>query len=109
MIGIALMLAAAGNAPNFHTGNTLYAECTSEIGSAAYGVCTGYIEGIFDYDAVIQANLVRPVICTGPDATIERLRDAVVQYLKDHPEARDQAASTLINIALHQAFPCPDP
>ena len=44
----------------------------------------------------------------GRGITVGQLVEVVVNYLRDHPEARHYAANSVAGVALKQAFPCKD-
>jgi hypothetical protein len=111
---IALANAPAGRAqdprtPGYVNGDRLIYRCISDD-HADDGLCLGYILGVIDAMQAAQASggallfgwRARP----SPDATAQRLRDAVVRFLMAHPQTRLSSASGLVAKALSDAFPC---
>ncbi len=64
------------------------------------GVCGGFVT------AAGQVVQIAGKGCFADGVTLEQSRDVVVKYLKDHPEARHEAAVSLASRALTHAFPC---
>lgn len=96
---VARFCIATANAA-FDNGNELLRNCTIKgefAGGLCYGLITGYYDGIrLSYK------------CTKDDPKINRqqIRDIVVKFLKDHPEARHLPAAYLAARAFVEAFDC---
>jgi len=103
-IVLTMLVAAPGGYPSFLNGNTLLALC--EGVNAGRTDCMVYIEGVAD-DWRFMNYLSDPdqPICAA-DAVGHQLRDAVVNYLKAHPENRDDPAAALITDAITEAWHC---
>jgi hypothetical protein len=102
MIGLMMMLAVP-DSTGFVTGNELY----ERYQIAPDGTCLAYIEGVSDAVANMQSSgAISPIICAGPDVTAGQERDVVVKFVQDHPADRDESASSITAMALHEAFPC---
>jgi hypothetical protein len=88
----------------FMDGNALYADCTSN-NYVERGKCLGYVEGVVDNLEEIRSARNVPV-CV-PNGTVgHQVVDVVVNYLRDHPEGRSYAASSLVVFAVLKAW-CP--
>ena|SRR5271157_2858272 len=74
---------------------------TSEVGEAAVfaAIFFGYVEGVTD-----QGWSPAPCIPEGADR--KQIFEVVRKYLKDHPEELDLRATTLIQKAVNEAWPC---
>jgi hypothetical protein len=112
-IAIALLLSlqrtAAAEAV-FQTGNDLLSYCRvpREKESVSLAFCTGYVIGAADQISAFQSiKGATREICMPEGATISQLRDVVVRYLENNPDARHYAAGSSVLVALHAAFPCP--
>ena len=46
------------------------------------------------------------IICTGERISLDKIKDAVLNYLREHPEQRGMDADDLVATALVLAFPC---
>ena len=103
-IVLTMLVAAPGGYPSFLNGNTLLALCEGD--NARRTDCMVYIEGVAD-DWRFMNYLSDPdqPICAA-DAVGHQLRDAVVNYLKAHPENRDDPAAALITDAITEAWHC---
>jgi len=84
------------------TGNRLFSDCDTQDHdySATWGLCYGYIEGVFD-----ALEDVMPM-CGYAGVTARQLHDIVYQYLESHPAERQLDAHYLVARAFKQAFPC---
>ena len=94
--GSSLCLAAEGS---FGTGYELLSDCSEPPGQYGYALCLGYVLGVGPTAASV-------VHCPPEGSTRGQAIDAVVRYLRAHPETRYYPASTLTQMALAQAFPC---
>lgn len=95
----------------FKTGNDLYAQCSTELGSTTgmieFGACTGYIMGAIDSYSSFRAETKQPA-CLKPGVTAKQVKDAVVAYLRDHPLERNEPANYLIVKGIMSLYtPCP--
>lgn len=94
----------------FYTGNELYEICTVEKGEKAYlersYECIAYITGAVDaFNTTREAAKLKSCIPAG--VTISQLKDVTIGYLRDNPETRNNAASTLVLAATRKAWDCP--
>lgn len=83
------------------TGNELREHCATR-----WDLCHGFIvgaAGMFWY----QMEIINP-ICFGDGFTWEQVHDVVVNYLEEHPEARQEHALILVTWAIREAFDCPE-
>ena len=108
---LAAGLTASGVASaGFETGNKLYDSCTAEKGATGYstylGLCVGYITAIAD-----SMDCKRTVgdLTWMPDegVTAGQLMKVVVKWLDNNPQYLNYNASSVVAIALSEAFPCP--
>ena len=86
----------------FYDGNALFADCDKgdEYNTLEWRLCSGYITGVAEA-------LPGQVFCLPATASVGQIRDTVKLWLKDHPEKRHLAASSLVVNALKEKFPCP--
>jgi hypothetical protein len=101
---MALLTLTAEARAAFMDGNALHADCTSN-NYVERGTCLGYVEGVVDnLDEIRSAQNVRRCI---PDGTVgHQVVDVVVNYLREHPEGKSYAASSLVIFAVLQAWNC---
>ena len=85
---------------NFYSGDALLSLCQASDSN----FCMGYIAGIAD--AVTSGPVSGWRACVPISATVQQVRDVVVEYLTAHPENRHFAAVSLGAAALAGAFPC---
>ncbi|HYZ26768.1 MAG TPA: Rap1a/Tai family immunity protein [Geminicoccaceae bacterium] len=82
------------------TGTELREHCATN-----WNLCHGFIvgaAGMFWY----QMEVINP-ICFSDDVTWEKVHGVVVNYLEEHPEARQEDALVLVTWAIREAFDCP--
>ncbi len=104
-IAIAVALIAVRDAgAGFQSGSDLLQHC-GDVSDSGYGLCLGYVEGVVDgMEADRATHHLPPCIREGVGAA--QVHNVVIQYLRDHPEARDQTASLLVVIAVTGAWRC---
>lgn len=111
---LAVMTALAIGVPipavsGFVSGGDLLASCTPAQADPVYRLkvaqCRGYVIGIADtFDCKIQAS---GFVWNSSTAGRQRdLVDAVVAWLKQHPQHLGYQANGLVAAALSEAFPC---
>ena len=96
-----LLLGVTPAASDFFTGNELHAFCdSSNPDEKNPSVCFGYIVGV--------ASALDPmsIFCFSDGVKARQVEDIVKNYLKDNPEKRHDAASSLVIAALKERFPC---
>lgn len=120
---VSMLLACCWAGPAMANGSTLLQQCqqtlivfdggnASNLGHA--GECLGRLGGTVDGLSLARAtysNLEKKELAQlycSPDqgVTNDQSVRIVVKYLKDHPESLHKAESTLIILALIDAFPC---
>ena len=97
-----LLSCTTARAASFLTGNELYRLCQS---AERDGLCTGYIMGVVDYLNADRESL-KKVGCVRAGVASDRVRDVVVKYLSDNPQARDLPAWGAVVHAVTQAWSC---
>ena len=109
--GLTLAPLASGeetsNITGLMTGNALLATCQGP-GFIQKGTCIGYVEGVYDYLAVIL-NYLGKKQCRPEKGQVLRgrqLMDIVINYLREHPEQRDLSAAWLVTYAIGSAWHC---
>lgn len=83
------------------TGNDLREYCATR-----WDLCHGFIVGsawMFRF----QMHGVNP-LCFGDGVSTEQVHDVVMNYLEDHPEAREEHALIVVTWAIREAFDCPE-
>lgn len=76
--------------------------------------CEAYINGVSDTITAYEKTMrdgstevkVPMELCIAPDVTGVRLRETVVSWLRQNPDARDQEAHAAVARALIAAYPC---
>lgn len=68
------------------------------------GLCTGLVRGVSDVSPKVCSHGGRP-----GDVTYSLELAAVIKYLQDHPKEFNLKATTLVEKALSNAFPCTKP
>jgi Rap1a immunity proteins len=99
-----MLVAAQGGIPSFRDGNKLLALCEGD--QAVPADCIIYIEGVADEWRFFNYLTEQDKPVCAADARGNQIRDAVVNYLKAHPENRNDPAAALISKAIMQAWHC---
>jgi len=102
MIALALMMAASSQ---FITGQSLSDDCAA-LSAARQAHCIGFITGVSDTLAYMEADAPAPLLCIPGQIEAGRLREVVTRYLAAHPALLDLSASSLAAKALTGAWPC---
>lgn len=91
----------------FYSGNKLWEVCSEKGAAFNFGVCSGYVLGV--YDSIMSPISQRSVlarICEPDQLQAGQLRDIVINYLQARPEERHMQASVIVMNALARAYPC---
>jgi hypothetical protein len=88
--------------PGFVGGNQL-----NELFTTNPDAAMTYVQGVADAFALLKTLRNRIEVCLPDKVTKQQLGDVVRKYLQDHPADRHTAASSLVLLALGEAFPCP--
>jgi hypothetical protein len=97
-----LLFPSIAQAEYFETGNDLAGLCTDNFPGHNY-LCLGLPAAYFD---MMLATGYR---CAATGVSREQVRDAVLKYLADNPDKRNQPASELAITSLQTAFQCVAP
>ena len=101
---LVLLLVSGRATADFQSGSTLLTICQDTARPMDRMQCLGYIQGISD---VSGHNTISGWRACGPeDLTGLQAMDIVLKHLREHPEDRHLAASSLVARALAEAFPC---
>jgi hypothetical protein len=85
---------------SFETGYQLYDDCNAALGSPQNIFCMGYVMGVSDsLDS-------QRLMCIPQEDTAAQEMSVVVNFLRDHPEERQDTAYSVVKLALMEAFPC---
>ena len=88
----------------FMSGDDLLKACAA-TDSYSQGVCNGYLEGVLDLQTQIrEASKLDPCLPAGIDG--EKIKDAVLQYLRAHPAIRSYPAGSLVTTAMAANWAC---
>jgi Ssp1 endopeptidase immunity protein Rap1a len=101
---IALLVMAAAISTPYVTGNDLYADCKTSVGSRSG--CTTYASAVIDGINLQREGGVTS-ICVPPTARRAELADMIAAYIAAHPESRKLSGAGAVAAALGQAYPCP--
>lgn len=105
MIALGFALALFMQNTDAGTGNELNRLCKSSI-DVETGICIGTISGIIGGADAVGILNGRKLFCLPANATRQQLHDTVIKYLGDHPEQRHQPDTSLVVVAIANAFPC---
>ena len=102
----AVLLSFDAQAQHFWTGNRLH-EYLSSTNSIQNDWGRGYVLGVVDAHATFMLlGSVSPWFCIPQGVTGNQVSDIVKQHLEKYPQVRHEVASTLVTLALTEAFPC---
>ena len=117
-IGVVALVGTLASGQAMADGNQLLGQCQAALRTMDgvdkenpgfnVGYCMGQVTGVMDMLSVHSEEiLVRYRPCT-PDGGIQYGQGIriVVQFLKENPKLLQLGASTLINMALKDAYPC---
>ncbi|UCE94651.1 MAG: hypothetical protein JSV73_05100 [Flavobacteriaceae bacterium] len=107
----------AKSTQTFVSGEQLLQECSAVFTSRSThsemlneSKCFSYIKGSFDFhQCLVKSNTIKPQFCKPYDVTLGEMIMAVIKYLKENPEKKDLTASSIVSLALNEAFPCSEP
>ena len=100
--GGALLLFATNHSNARVSGNDLFEFCGDGGLDKVMGVCGGYIMGSIETLSPLQS----ADVCFPKEGNPAQIVGAVIKFLGEHPEHRDEIAPKLILDAVTQAFPC---
>ena len=95
-----------GEGGYFQNGNRLLEWCESSE-SLALAYVTGAYDAAQYMSVFVGSEAYAPTICTPAGSQNTQYRDIVCRYVDDHPEARTSSATSLVVMALQEAWPCP--
>jgi Rap1a immunity proteins len=85
---------------SFETGYQLYEDCNAALGSPQNIFCMGYVMGVSDsLDS-------QKLMCVPQEDSAAQEMSVIVDFLRDHPEERQDTAYGAVKLALMGAFPC---
>jgi hypothetical protein len=85
---------------SFETGYQLYEDCNAALGSPQNIFCMGYVMGVSDsLDS-------QRLMCIPQEDTAAQEMSVIVDFLRNHPEERQDTAYSVVKLALMEAFPC---
>jgi hypothetical protein len=106
LIGLSMLVAGAGCAHAegfFDDGDTLNYTCREAKGTFAQGACLGTISGALDMMRALG------YVCKLDGVSRDQAKDAVLNYLDEHPDSAKVAAVLQIIPAMEAAFDCKAP
>ena len=109
LVVVLCMLAKAVAAAGWEgTGKELEHLCTGPESSFDSGACAGYVLAIADImrDAPKGIGFHGNEACFPADVRVGQLVDAMLRFMKKHPEAQRYNAWSLTANAFAEAFPC---
>ena|SRR5262245_59569036 len=105
LVALGLTRAAAEAQPQAQDGTKLLEVCTSpEVVLKAN--CAGYLAGVQNtLSHLAAAGLLPNSPCISEAVTATQLAAVVVKYITEHPKDRHYNAASLVDVALHEAWP----
>lgn len=101
-------VSAAGNTGT-SSGNELLSTCDAgeQKDMLSFGLCAGFITGVEQGLKLASELNKSQMFCEPNGVTNGQIRDVAVNYIRSHAANRHLSSSTLIALALVEAFPCP--
>lgn len=117
LVAVSLFVASPGMAwamQTFVSGEKFRKECSVILGSRytpkdmIYEAnCYSYMKGLYDFHQTLIAHeLIEPQFCKSTSITLGEIARTVLNYLKEYPDKLHMTASSLVYLALSEAFPC---
>ena len=97
---------AGAQDPGYDTGDELLARCESDPASATRGVCIGQVVGAMNAIEFTQSIGGPNIICRPPEATNGEGLNVVRAWLRDNSAQRQLESTSVIVLALSEAWPC---
>ncbi len=101
--------AQAARSERFGSTESFWVMCTSNWGNVAYlemyAACRAYVSGVADVLADGQA-VGNVKACINEDATKGQATEAVIAWMRAHPERKELTAVQITAAALAQKYPC---
>ena len=105
VVAIAAMPAGAQD-PGYDTGQELLARCDSDPASATHGVCIGQVVGAMTAIEFTQSIGGPNLVCRPAEATNREGLDVVRAWLRDNSPRLQMESTSVIVLALSEAWPC---
>ncbi|MEM7225159.1 MAG: Rap1a/Tai family immunity protein [Pseudomonadota bacterium] len=107
LVVVGVMLSAVPARADVMNGKELQGFCMPhQASNFDMGTCLGYITGIADAIHRSTVDIYGWRVCMGDEVTVERMHDAVINFLNANPQYLDLDADSLVARALSDAFPC---
>jgi hypothetical protein len=97
-----------GDRRAYVSGNDLLTWCKEIEEDGNTDACLSYVAGVSDTLAWQAIVYRESIICRRRDVTQGQLGRIVLEFLREHPDDLEYAASSLVRFALTEAFPCKD-
>ena len=101
-------VALAGNAASGTTTGTLLKMCQAARKSQDYRTCMTYLSGIRDaylFERSMKNDRIR-LLCAPENLSVSQVKQAYLQYMKEHRNYLNYEAASYVYISLIKAFPC---
>jgi hypothetical protein len=113
-VAVALALTTSVRAANitFYTGVQAYEVCAGVLNDGQpdkVANCTGYVIGVLDALATVreaEGSAIAERFCVPSKLLSGAVTEVFARYLLAHPEQRKFTASSLVLMAMIEAFPC---
>ena len=111
-VGLAVLLTAGEGRAAYNLGQKLNEYCGAEYGSLEWGVCAGYVMGVYDAGKVLDKATDKRqwsggwTACVPKGVSAGQLMEVVKKWLREHPSEWHLGAGGLVAEAFDEAFPC---
>ncbi len=107
LVLLVLLLPGPGSEAAEKDGNWLYDKCTSSL-PVNIGFCAGYFYGFDNAHGFLLVDKpnIPPLYCRPDTHPVQYYVEAIVKWLRAHPERRRENIITVTVLALREALPC---
>jgi len=108
LLCVVLVVGMAGPAVGAYVdGNFILRTCRDKTDNEKQAFCMGYVGGVSDTSDTVAASYTGAAkVCKPAGVTLPQIADLAIAWLKANPSKRHFSASTVVVIALVEAFPC---
>lgn len=89
------------------SGNYWVLMCQEPPGSLGESMCMSYLrDSVRAHAAFMRGGKRRPYFCIPPQTPEMQIKAAVVTFLAENPQYRNEDFSEIVTVALSRSFPC---
>jgi len=111
-VSLAVLFTAGEGRAGYIQGQGLNGFCSAEDSFFSDGLCSGYIEGVYDAGELLDKATNKKqwdggwTACRPDGVKVGQLVEVVKKWLREHPEDWHYNAASLVAHAFHKTWPC---